>query len=104
MDYDKKLIGTRIMQRRKVCGYTQEQLAECIGLSKNHISTVERGKCLPTTSFIFKICEVLGETPDFYLIGKSNSKTDEITNLVKSLPLDKQEMLCLLLKTYIDNN
>ena len=103
MKLDKKLIGTRIMQRRKACGYTQEELSERVGFSKNHISSVERGVCVPTTQFIFKICEVLGETPDYYLIGKATGKTDEIADLIRTLPPDVQEITCKLIETYIEN-
>lgn len=100
---NEKLIGTRIMQRRKACGYTQEQLSEKIDYSKNHISSVERGICVPTTQFIFKICDVLGETPDYYLIGKASDQTDKISRLIESLPLDAQRITCKLIETYIEN-
>lgn len=91
------------MQRRKACGYTQEQLSEKIDYSKNHISSVERGLCVPTTQFIFKICEVLGETPDYYLIGKANSQTNEIAKLIESLPRNAQVITQKLIETYIEN-
>lgn len=48
MEIDKKLIGIRIMQQRKAHGMTQEDLAEKIGYSKNHLSGVECGKYTPT--------------------------------------------------------
>lgn len=92
----------RIMQRRKACGFTQEKLSELVGLSKNHISSVERGVSVPTTQFIFRICEVLGETPDYYLLGKISEKTDEITNLIKTLPPDAQDITCRLIESYIE--
>lgn len=103
MKLNKILIGTRIMQQRKACGYTQEQLSEKIDYSKNHISSVERGLCVPTTQFIFKICDTLGETPDFYLIGKTNTQTNEIVKLIESLPQDTQNLTLKLIETYIDN-
>lgn len=103
MKLDKKLIGSRIMQQRKACGYTQEQLAELVGLSKNHISSVERGISVPTTQFIFKICQVLGETPDYYLIGKANDRTDRIGALIRSLPPDAQRITEKLIETYIES-
>lgn len=103
MKLDSKLIGTRIMQRRKACGYTQEQLAEKIGFSKNHISSVERGIYVPTTQFIFRICDVLGDTPDYYLIGKTSGNADEIISLIRTLPPSAQEIICKLIETYIDN-
>lgn len=96
-----KLIGIRIMQRRKSHGLTQEELSEEIGYSKNHISSIERGKFVPTTQFIFKICDVLGETPDYYLIGKLSHEAEEITELIKCLPSDTQQVFCHMLKIYL---
>ena len=85
MTLDARLIGTRIMQKRKAYRYTQEQLSEMIGYSKNHISSIERGHTTPTTEFIFLICDVFNETPDYFLIGKNSEKSDELTSLINSL-------------------
>ena len=85
---NKKLIGVRIMQRRKTAGLTQDELAEKVGLSPNHISNIECGKNLPTTKFILQVCSILGETPDYYLLGKVGEDTDEITRLVRELTPD----------------
>lgn len=89
------------MQRRKAKGLTQEELAEQIGLSKNHVSNMECGKYMPTTINIIKLCDVLGETPDYYLIGKITEETDKIVQLVKCLPDDSQRIVCRLLEAYL---
>lgn len=104
MEMNKQLIGIRIMQRRKAHGLTQEDLSEKIGYSKNHISSIERGKFIPTTQFIFSLCNVLGETPDYYLIGKISQETDDISELCKYLPIDTQQFICSFLKAYIKNS
>ena len=91
------------MQRRKALSLTQEQLAEKVGFSKNHISSIERGKYTPTTQLIFRICDIMGETPDYYLIGKPSGETDKVTDLVKRLPPQSQKMAYILIKTYIEN-
>lgn len=101
MEIESKLIGIRIMQRRKEKGLNQEELSELIGFSKNHISNIERGKYIPTTRFIFKICTVLGGTPDYYLIGRISEETNDTILLLSGLPDDKQKMINCLLKTYI---
>lgn len=54
MKIDKKLIGIRIMTKRKECGLSQETLAEIIGYSKNHLSSVERGKYTPYYKFYYR--------------------------------------------------
>lgn len=101
LELDKKLIGIRIMQRRKEKGLNQENLSELIGFSKNHISNIERGIYIPTTRFIFQICNTLGGTPDYYLIGKISEETEDIVKLLQKLPLDSQKILYKLLLTYL---
>ena len=101
VEINKKLIGIRIMQRRKSFGLTQEELAEKLGLSKNHLSNIECGKYLPTTHFILQICDILGETPDYYLIGKLSVGSSKLSSLVQCLPDDSQRILFRLLETYI---
>jgi transcriptional regulator with XRE-family HTH domain len=43
MQVDYRLIGTRIKERRRAKGYTQENLAEKLEVSVGYISQVERG-------------------------------------------------------------
>lgn len=90
------------MQRRKALKMTQEELAEQVGLSKNHLFNIERGVYLPTTQLVLRLCAVLGETPDFYLIGKITTETDEISSLIKRLPENSQKVVCRLIETYLD--
>lgn len=101
MDIDKKLIGIRIMMKRKEKSMSQEELSEIIGYSKNHLSNIERGVYVPITAFIFAICNALGETPNYYLIGNPTENTDKITSLIKVLPDDSQAILLKLIDCYI---
>ena len=102
VEINEKLIGIRIMQRRKALGISQEELAERVGLSKNHISNIECGKSMPTTRFILRICDILGETPDYYLIGKITEETDRISELAKRLPNESQRVLRRILEIYLN--
>ena len=103
MNNPKKLIGLRIMQKRKELGLSQENLAEKLGISKNHLSNIERSVYIPTVECIFKICETMGNTPDYYLIGTPSNETDEIVNLIKTMPAISQDKLLALIKFYINN-
>ena len=47
--YDK--IGFRLAKRRKKLKYTQPQLAEIVGISKNHISQFENGGSVSLDQF-----------------------------------------------------
>ena len=102
LNYDPKLTGIRIMQKRKEKGLTQDQLSKKLNISKNHISNIERGNNVPTLSFLINLCNVLGETPDYYILGIISDKTNEIENLIRQLPQSEQKTVLTLLETYIN--
>ncbi len=104
MDINMKLIGKRIKHRREVSGLSQEQLAEKLDLSTNHISSMECGKSLLTTKCLLALCDILGGTPDYYLVGEITPEADDITALVKQLSPTEQKMLCHLLRAYLANS
>lgn len=104
MDISKKLIGKRIKYRRELAGLSQEQLAERLNLSTNHISSMECGKSLLTTKRLLVLCDVLGGTPDYYLIGEITPEADAITTFIKRLSPDEQKMLYRLLTTYLEHH
>lgn len=103
LSLDKRLIGIRIMQKRKEKGLSQENLSEKIGISKNHLSNIERGNNTPTLKLIIDICNILGETPDYYILGAISNSTHDIEQLVRRLPSAQQQMLLIFIKTYLDN-
>lgn len=100
MDIDKKLIGKRIRHRREVAGLSQEQLAEKLELSTNHISSMECGKSLLTTRRLLALCDILGGNPNYYLLGEIEPEADSIITLIKILSPDEQKTLCRLLTAY----
>lgn len=101
MDVDKKLIGKRIRHRREAAGLSQEQLAEKLALSTNHISSMECGKSLLTTKRLLDLCDILGGTPNYYLLGEIEPEADRITTLIQKLSPREQKTLCRLLATYL---
>lgn len=102
MKLDSKYIGIRILQKRKENGLSQEELSEKLGISKNHLSSIERGIYIPTTKLVIELCNVLGETPDYYLIGKITKEANEILNLLKKLPPKDQTIILKLIEKYIE--
>lgn len=51
--------GTRLKKVRKANGYTQEQLANDIGIEISQISRIERGVINTSISNIYKISKIL---------------------------------------------
>lgn len=89
-----KLVGIRIKYKRKEKDLTQEALSELMDISPGQLSCIERGIYLPTTQNIYKICDILGEEPNYYLVGHiSPERENKIINLVKILPQSYQEVL-----------
>lgn len=43
-------------------GFTQYTLAHLIGVSRNTISSLERGEYMPSAYTAYKLCQVLGVT------------------------------------------
>lgn len=66
-------MGTRIKSRRKELKMTQGQLAEHVGISNNHMSSIENAKETPSLDTFARICESLNVRPDYLLLGSVSS-------------------------------
>lgn len=70
-------IGERCRQAREAAGYTQERLAEQIGVSTQFLSDAERGVTGMSVTTIIKLCNVLSVSADFLLLGRDGSDNTE---------------------------
>ncbi len=50
-------IGRKVKKLRLEKDISQEKLAEFVGMSREHISCIERGKNLPTVETLYKLAE-----------------------------------------------
>lgn len=78
-------IGKRIRDRRKKMKISQNKLAETIGLSGNHLSSIENGKQGFSIEVLVAICAELKVSPDYLLLGNMHSYNIplEITETLK---------------------
>ncbi len=53
----KNNIGRKIKTLRLEKGLTQEKLAECVNISREHISCIERGKNLANTETLYELAK-----------------------------------------------
>ena len=74
LDYLK--VGIRIKKARIDKKITQSQLAERLELSNNYISSIERGKAIPSLETFIMICNALDVTADM-LLADSVYRTNE---------------------------
>lgn len=56
-------IGLNILYYRKEKGYTQQQLAEMISYSKNHLQQIETAKATPSVIVLLDIAKALDIPP-----------------------------------------
>ena len=63
-------IAQRLQELRKRAGYSQEQVAELLGLSRQAVSKWESGQGKPDVDNIVKLTEVYHVSADYILFGK----------------------------------
>ena len=102
----KKQIGKKIQKIRKSKGYTQEKLAELVGIEPPSLSYIETGKFAPSIETMQKLSKFLEvEMWEFYRvenlthgemvaeINKEMNKNEKLTrifyNIMKSLLYEK---------------
>ncbi len=62
-------IAERLQELRKRSGYSQEQVAEMLGLSRQAISKWESGQGKPEIDNIVKLTEIYNVSADYILLG-----------------------------------
>lgn len=87
-------MGMRIKIRRKELKMTQVKLAEDVGISNNHMSSIENGKEVPRLETFVRICECLNTRPDYLLLG-SISSNNVPQSIVENLQLCSEHDLML---------
>ena len=85
MDYYK--IGQKIRKYRKAHGFSQEQLAEQIGISVTHMSHIETGSTKLSLPALIDIANALGATTDQIL-------SDNVTSTTPVFLKEIQDILC----------
>ena len=74
MDLNK--IGKYIAKKRQEKGFTQESLAEELGISNRSISKWERGICLPDANNLAKLCKLFNVSYNELLSGEDINQKD----------------------------
>ncbi|THU31580.1 helix-turn-helix transcriptional regulator [Niastella caeni] len=64
-----------VKQMREQCGYTQEQLANLVGASRQSIISIEKGHYIPTTIMALKLAFSLGVgVEELFILEKKDWK------------------------------
>ncbi len=65
LDMDK--FGGKLSHLRQRHGLSQSQLAELIGVTRTHVSRMERGEKIPNIAMLLKIANIFGVTTDLLI-------------------------------------
>ncbi len=76
-------IGERVKEKREQSGYTQEKLADLIGVSTQYLSTLERGIVGTSIPTMIRICDVLQVSCDYIMMGREDK--NDISDVLKRL-------------------
>ena len=104
MNIDYRLIGSRIKEKRKLQGFTQEKLAEGLDVTVGYVSQIERGiskislDLLAAISVILhcNVAELISETApksEHYLTQELTQKIDRLSAKDKKLLTDFVDLL-----------
>lgn len=66
-------IAERLQELRKKAGYSQEQVAEMLGISRQAISKWESGQGNPEIDNVVKLIEIYNVSADYILLGRENN-------------------------------
>lgn len=75
-------VATRLQTLRKALGMTQEELAEALNVSLEHLSKMERGKRKPSIDLIVAMACYFHVSTDYLLMRKDHDKVDSRTKLL----------------------
>lgn len=85
-------ISERLQQLRKKENYSQEQLAEMLGISRQAVSKWESRQGYPDINNIIKLTEIYGVSADYILLGKSvdmQNKPIQESGIISRKALDR---------------
>ena len=100
-----KALGKRIQEAREQKGMTQEQLAEAVNYSPDHIGVIERGQKSPRLDKLLCIANVLDVGTDYLLaedlLVTSKIESSLLFDRIATLSTSQQRMVLKVLDTLV---
>jgi transcriptional regulator with XRE-family HTH domain len=94
--------GERLLKRRKTLKVTQQDLANALGVTPQHISLIEQDKAAPSLNLVAGLAKELGVTTDYLISGQESIITDTIAAIKadKKLTLKTKKALIALVEEF----
>ena len=91
-------IGLMLQTAREFKHITQQDIADGTGLTKNHISKIERGQSKASISLLLGYCKKLDMTPDEILNFYKGDIEPELAKTLSGMDKDKQDKVLQMIK------
>ena len=101
MDEDNIRIGRLLQVAREQHKVSQAALCDATGLSKNHISAVERGLSKASVKMLLGYCKKLGITPNDILGYGELNLMPELKDMLSSMDTEQQQKVLDIIKLMI---
>lgn len=85
MDNTAKVVGKKLLELRKINGFTQQFVADYCSVGKSTVSTWENGFAVPSTPNISKLCELFNVSRDYLFMEDIN--LTELNNGNDAMPI-----------------
>lgn len=102
MTHDEQLLfGERIRNRRNALGFTQEYIAEQIGITLRFYQMIERGEKSLSLDTLISLSKTMSISVDYLLFGKlPNSLENPIATILNHLSPSQREDATKILTLY----
>lgn len=95
-------IANRLIKLRKENGYSQEQLADALNISRQAISKWERGEASPDTDNLIELAKLYGVSVDYLLgLDLKEEKEDPIEEVFNEEPKKKQNKFKIIFDSIV---
>ena len=105
---DKKKIGAQLLDLRQKRGWTQDYVAERVGVNRSTISNIERGTRSHPLETLRKFCDVYSVEVSYFSI---EADADEVVDILERLrklfgevsDSEREMMLREIMRYYLEN-
>ena len=82
---DQKIFGEKLRNHRKTLGYTQESVADKLGVSAQAVSKWEAGDCLPDCMNLKAISDLYKISADILLETETNGDLEAVSEKIEQI-------------------
>ncbi len=98
IDEENVKIGRMLQEARESHGVLQSELCKVTGLTKNHISAVERGVSKASIRMLIGYCDQIGITPNDVLGYSERNLIPELQTLLSHMNDEQQKRIVEIIK------